>query len=255
LKTSYNNFEVKSGDLDSFSASELASARELFIEESFNASWAFTSFNPYDLYVLALADRKCIAARKFKAHQFMNFQGLNYNALQCCDTVTAKAWRRQGLSRLLLEEGVRKAREEYQFLFNFPNEQSLPGYLRAGFKIFDQNITALTWEHIDNQITDETCFDAQIGDPTILAPYKLRNGLLSKIPFWAFGSARNTQKRPVFSLRWVNLSMNSMMSLHEKSTIKLGPCLIRPITFFPINDFDIANLQITAASLDTRISL
>lgn len=71
------------------------------------------------------------------------YEGQLLKAFQPCDTIVSKKARGKGLFRKLNE-----ARKEYarsvkaDFLFNFPNQNSLPGYLKMGWSLVDK----LTWQ-------------------------------------------------------------------------------------------------------------
>lgn len=55
-------------------------------------------------------------------------------AYQPCDTATGRQFRHFGLFTKLTHMAIGEARKEAEFLFNFPNAQSKPGYLKLGWK-------------------------------------------------------------------------------------------------------------------------
>lgn len=57
----------------------------------------------------------------------------NYNALRPCDTVTVPRARGRGVFRALTEHAISSLDENADLLFNTPNANSKPGYLKMGF--------------------------------------------------------------------------------------------------------------------------
>lgn len=51
-----------------------------------------------------------------------------------CDTVTIPRARRRGVFTAMTQESMERVQDEAAFLFNTPNENSLPGYLKMGFE-------------------------------------------------------------------------------------------------------------------------
>lgn len=56
-----------------------------------------------------------------------------YRALRPCDTVTAPEARGRGVFRSLTEHAIGSLDDDVDFLFNTPNANSRPGYLKMGF--------------------------------------------------------------------------------------------------------------------------
>ena len=58
-----------------------------------------------------------------------------YRALRAVDTATHPDYRGRGIFKMLTMELIERCREEgYDFIFNTPNEQSRPGYLKMGWQ-------------------------------------------------------------------------------------------------------------------------
>lgn len=70
---------------------------------------------------------------------FMRWQwaagGSDFAAVRAVDTATHPDWRRRGLFQRLTETSLNDARAQgIRFVFNTPNERSLPGYLKMGWR-------------------------------------------------------------------------------------------------------------------------
>jgi predicted N-acetyltransferase YhbS len=71
------------------------------------------------------------------------FSGKTLNAFQPCDTIVKEKARGKGLFRKLNEARIEYAkRNNVDFLFNFPNGNSLQGYLKMGWELVDK----LNWQ-------------------------------------------------------------------------------------------------------------
>lgn len=60
-------------------------------------------------------------------------RGSTYTARRPCDTVTVPEARGRGVFRSLTEHAIASLDEDVDFLFNTPNTNSKPGYLKMGF--------------------------------------------------------------------------------------------------------------------------
>lgn len=89
--------------------------------------------------LLALDDEKIVGLRMF---MFWNFTSNGsksvIKAIRPVDTVVDKNFRGQGLFKKLTLTGLDECRGEYDFIFNTPNENSLPGYLKMGWEKLKQ---------------------------------------------------------------------------------------------------------------------
>lgn len=87
--------------------------------------------------LLAWADGRPVALRVFLRWSFRGGSGEEpVSALRAVDTVTHPEWRGRGLFSQLTRELVRQVTEEgARFVFNTPNSQSRPGYLRLGWRV------------------------------------------------------------------------------------------------------------------------
>lgn len=91
--------------------------------------------NPFgSSYVLvAEQDGELIGVRAFMKWQFQR-RGKLYKVLRAVDTVTHPAHKGKGIfKKLTLQLADRCKADGYHFIFNTPNDQSLPGYLKMGW--------------------------------------------------------------------------------------------------------------------------
>ncbi len=90
--------------------------------------------------LLAIDGDKIVGLRMFMYWKFFNPQdGGILNAIRPVDTVVDSHYRGQGLFKRLTLTGLDECRENYEFIFNTPNENSFPGYLKMGWEKLDQN--------------------------------------------------------------------------------------------------------------------
>lgn len=82
--------------------------------------------------LLALDGEKIIGLRMFMFWVF-NTQKGKVKAIRPVDTVTAENYRGQGIFKKLTLEGLQNIFDEYEIIFNTPNKNSLPGYLKMGW--------------------------------------------------------------------------------------------------------------------------
>lgn len=81
---------------------------------------------------VATDDDGLIGVRLFLPWRFRG-GGDEFRALRPCDTVTVPRARGRGVFRKLTEHAISNSSTQIDFVFNTPNEQSKPGYLKMGF--------------------------------------------------------------------------------------------------------------------------
>lgn len=209
-----------------------------------------SGFGPRDFVAYAEYKGDVVGFRRFKQHRFSNRSGESHECFQCCDTITDKLARGQRISTRLVDAFKEIARDS-SFLFNFPNDMSLPVYRKMGFKIIDYNLTGLHRGPVENRVPDDVLCDDRVSDDGALYQYKLREGLLSKIPFFAFGHIGQQKPRRTPSRYFLNLSTRHMWENNRIVTVKSPLSLLRPVTFYPLDDIDPAKINATATSFDT----
>lgn len=110
-------------------------------DDFWNWKYLDSAFGEAVLHVIE-QDNEILAFGTLWPFEF-NYKGQLLRAFQPCDTIVSKKARGKGLFRKLNE-----ARKQYaknvnaDFIFNFPNENSLPGYLKMGWSFVDK----LTWQ-------------------------------------------------------------------------------------------------------------
>lgn len=110
-------------DLDSNFTLELFKWKHL--ENPFGSSYG----------LLAVDGDKIVGVRMFMFWKFFNPKSKNVvTAIRPVDTVVDGGYRGQGLFKKLTLTGLEECKEEYDFIFNTPNENSLPGYLKMGWQ-------------------------------------------------------------------------------------------------------------------------
>ena len=85
--------------------------------------------------LLALDQEKIVGLRMFMFWKFENLSGgKGLIAIRPVDTVVDEKYRGQGLFKRLTLTGLEECKEAYDFIFNTPNGNSLPGYLKMGWE-------------------------------------------------------------------------------------------------------------------------
>jgi GNAT superfamily N-acetyltransferase len=83
-------------------------------------------------------NEKIVGTRSLWAWK-LRFKGNVYNAYQPADTLVDEAYRGRGLFTQMTLSAINEARQnEAVMLFNFPNNNSLPKYLRLGWELLDE---------------------------------------------------------------------------------------------------------------------
>lgn len=93
--------------------------------------------NPLGSSIVTYAQAKdgTIAAVRCLWKSNVLYRGNSHVAYQPCDTATHPSYRRQGLFTKITKLAMERAKqEEAKFIYNFPNDQSKPGYMKLGWK-------------------------------------------------------------------------------------------------------------------------
>lgn len=93
-------------------------------------------YNPFgnSYGLLAIDGEKIVGLRMFMFWEFCD--GVEQNiktAIRPVDTVVDSNYRGRGLFKKLTLQGLENCKGEYDFVFNTPNNNSLPGYLKMGW--------------------------------------------------------------------------------------------------------------------------
>lgn len=98
--------------------------------------------NPFgESYGLVAIDQgKIVGLRMFMFWKFINKkQNKIHTSIRPVDTVVDNNYRGKGLFKQLTLKGLEECKGEYDLIFNTPNENSLPGYLKMGWKKIPAN--------------------------------------------------------------------------------------------------------------------
>ena len=101
------------------------------------------NFNPFGpslgLIAKSHSNTKLVSIRAFLLWKFLNEKGVEVKAIRPVDTVTDKDWRGRGLFKSLTLKGIKKfSVSDRRLIFNTPNSNSLPGYIKMGWKVSEE---------------------------------------------------------------------------------------------------------------------
>jgi len=117
--------------------------------------------------LLALDKNKIVGLRMFMRWEFLDENSNVTKAIRPVDTVTDVHYRGKGLFKKLTLEGLEEFKDFFQIIFNTPNRNSLPGYLKMGWKLqpliygFQIGISAPIGKTISFQLVDSIKVDNQ----------------------------------------------------------------------------------------------
>jgi GNAT superfamily N-acetyltransferase len=91
--------------------------------------------NPFgrSYMLLAEADDRLVGFRSFMRWRF-DLAGESVHAVRAVDTATHPDYQGHGIFRLLTTTAIEELRAEADLIFNTPNDKSLPGYLKMGWR-------------------------------------------------------------------------------------------------------------------------
>lgn len=92
--------------------------------------------NPFgrSLMLVAEADGRPVGLRAFMRWRFKT-GGRTINAVRAVDTATHPDHQGQGIFSMLTRQAIETLHDEADLVFNTPNEKSLPGYLKMGWRL------------------------------------------------------------------------------------------------------------------------
>src|SRR5262245_21331273 len=95
-------------------------------------------FGPSPMWI-ALAGERVVGFRAFLRWAFVGVGGRVMSVARAVDTATAPDFRGRGIFTALTRTGIDALRDDaVELVFNTPNPQSLPGYLRLGWREVDR---------------------------------------------------------------------------------------------------------------------
>ncbi|SDS79681.1 Acetyltransferase (GNAT) domain-containing protein [Gillisia sp. Hel1_33_143] len=97
--------------------------------------------NPFgkSLGLVACDQKKIVGVRMFMFWEFMK-EGTIVKAIRPVDTIIHPDYRGKGLFKDLTMTGLAKFKDSYDLVFNTPNNNSLPGYIKMGWKYYEENL-------------------------------------------------------------------------------------------------------------------
>jgi len=118
--------------------------KTVFSNTEFNKNWWLWKYrnnpfgNPLGWY--ASHNGKLVGVRLATPNRFRMQKDI-YNAYQMVDTATHPEYGKRGIFTALTKKAVEKIRSKNSFIFNFPNDNSFPGYISLGWN----KIKDLSW--------------------------------------------------------------------------------------------------------------
>jgi GNAT superfamily N-acetyltransferase len=94
--------------------------------------------NPFgeSFVLVAEAEGQIVGVRALMRWRFQT-EGVPVSAVRAVDTATHPDWQGRGLFSRLTRDAVEQLRQDTDFIFNTPNDKSLPGYLKMGWRVVD----------------------------------------------------------------------------------------------------------------------
>jgi len=117
--------------------------------------------------LLALDKNKIVGLRMFMRWEFLDENSNIIKAIRPVDTVTDVDYRGKGLFKKLTLQGLEECKNSYEVIFNTPNQNSLPGYLKMGWELqpftygFQIGISSPIGKTISFQLVDSIEVDNQ----------------------------------------------------------------------------------------------
>ncbi len=111
-------------------------------EKNTEASFSWKHYeNPFgkSLGLLACDQKKIVGVRMFMFWEFKK-EGKIIKAIRPVDTIIHPEYRGKGLFKDLTLTGLTKFKNKYDLVFNTPNNNSLPGYIKMGWQYFHENL-------------------------------------------------------------------------------------------------------------------
>ena len=140
----YSMLQYKPGDEKGFFELLRIAMGEPLVKKRTEEFWSWKHLqNPFGvskgLYAVDDASKKAIALRILMRWTFKMRDGAGVSAVRAIDTCTHPECRRKGMFSTLTKQAIADVKKDaVQFIFNTPNRNSLPGYLKMGWAIVDK---------------------------------------------------------------------------------------------------------------------
>jgi hypothetical protein len=179
-------------------------------------------FGPSSVWVAA-ADDRIVGARLLLNWEFDAPGGRVFRAVRAVDTATSESHRGQGIFTAITLMGIEARRKDgYDFVFNTPNDQSRPGYLKMGWRqvgrlpvsVRPLRLSALPALRRSGVAAERFSVSTDAAEPAgdVLADTAAVEALLADIPA---ASVLRTRRSPAY-LRW---RYDSFPPLHYRAVI------------------------------------
>jgi len=139
LFENHNRYTIEDFDFDDehLVSETIDLLKTVFANTEFTRSWWDWKYkhNPFGKPIgwYALLNGKIVGVRLAIPNRFRLDEDV-YSAYQMVDTATHPEYGKKGIFTALTKKAVEKIRSENSFIFNFPNGNSLPGYISLGWK-------------------------------------------------------------------------------------------------------------------------
>lgn len=165
--------------------------------------------NPFgrSLMLVAESEGRIVGLRAFMRWEFASAER-NLRAVRAVDTATHPEYQGRGIFSRLTREALELLRGDADLVFNTPNEKSLPGYLKMGWRIVGRipvrvrvrrPITFVGGIRSVTSGASEVASDPGASSPTSAFPDETR---IERLLAAGTGDARLTTARSVAYLRW-----------------------------------------------------
>ncbi len=168
--------------------------------------------------LLALDGKKIIGLRMFMFWEFSTHKG-KISAIRPVDTVTDENYRGKGIFKKLTLDGLQNISGEYEIIFNTPNKNSLPGYLKMGWTKIE-NLDYFRVGLINPFAKFYSFLSVSIDQLNLKKEYSISH---SKT-FLSYEFLKWRYKDPVYQVAHFTLKGNYV--IYKKSKIKNIPSLI-----------------------------
>ncbi len=93
----------------------------------------------YGLFAWAEVQQRVVGLRVLMRWEFQTPAGHSLQTVRAVDTATHPGYQRQGIFSALTRQAIEDLTQEgIHFIFNTPNQRSLPGYLKLGWEVVDK---------------------------------------------------------------------------------------------------------------------
>lgn len=165
-------------------------------------------FGPSPLW-LAHADGRLVGARILMRWRFTSPDGSLVDAVRAVDTVTDAEFGRRGVFRRLTLHALRElAAENISFIFNTPNQQSRPGYLKMGWSVVGRpalsvrprGVLALVRSAIERAPAEKWSLETEAGE-SARDVFENEEAVVAILASQPYSGGLRTDRSPAF-YRW-----------------------------------------------------